>query len=68
MCNHFFAMVAGSEVEYLQQACNTMQMCLQFIAFVLRAALLSKIEEGERNSPSPDKHIGLTISLLCKCF
>lgn len=38
---------AGHEVEYVHQACKTMHMSLQLLAFVLRAALLAKIEEGE---------------------
>ena len=38
---------AGSEMEYVHQACKTMHMSLQLLAFVLRAALLAKLEEGE---------------------
>ena len=37
----------GTEVEYVHQACNTMETCLRLLAFILRAALLAKFEEGE---------------------
>ena len=37
----------NSEIEYLQQAGNIKYLCLKFLAFILRAALLAKLEEGK---------------------
>lgn len=56
MTHSLSTFAAGSEVEYIHQACKIMQMSLQHLAFVLRAALLAKLEEGKAMTSSPPLH------------